>query len=230
MIVSGAGWITEQACGSLRRGWQTDFKDPKVLYQQLEEEGIFETPLKKVRWLNAASRRTCFAAALALRDAFENPAEIRFAAAQTGMVGMSRDGALKGNLEFFRDYVQSGRKLARGNLFVHTLPTSSLAEAAITFGLKGPVFHLAAGNPKLNLLVERGEALGRRSRELSLLCCAETEEAVLCIFLTPERPGLSEGHLPVKELRRAAGNLWEFSGVVKALKSALESVQTKEVL
>jgi len=44
----------------------------------------------------------------------------------------------------FLDYVQAGRKLGRGSLFIYTLPSSPLAEAAIHFGLQGPVLYIGS--------------------------------------------------------------------------------------
>ena len=168
MKVAGIGWMSGDSCGSLRREWQMKLDDPKILYQQLEAEGFFTVPLAKVRWLNTVSQRYCMAAALALRDAFETSAAMRLNPQTTGVLSLSRDGALHPNLEYFKDYIHSGRKLARGNLFVHTLPTSPLAETAITFGLKGPVFHLSSAAPQLNLLFDRGEALGKNQAWLNL--------------------------------------------------------------
>ena len=45
-------------------------------------------------------------------------------------------------MAYFQDYVSGGRKLGRGNLFIYTLPTSPAAEAAIHFGLAGPLLYV----------------------------------------------------------------------------------------
>ncbi len=217
MIVAGIGWITDQSYGSLRRGLKNKFEDPKSLYQQLEAEGFFTLPPSKVRWLNTVSQRYCLAGALALRDVFEDPDSIRLTLLEAGVLGLSRDGALQPNLEYFKDYVQSGRKLARGNLFIHTLPTSPLAEVAITFGFKGPIFHLSAANPKLNLLFDRSEALGQKSEGLNILCCVASDHAVICIFLKSDYSETDSKLFSLEEMRARIGNLWDLKEVFRAL-------------
>jgi|GEM_PF-3469449 len=223
MIVSGIGWFSESGCGSQRLGYQKEFKDTKVLYRLLEDEGIFNASLDKARWFSTGSRRYCFAAALALRDSFEDPGAFRSSAADTGMLSLSRDGSLKANLDYFRDYLQSGRKSARGNLFIHTLPTSPLADISMAFGFKGPLFHLASAEPQLGLLLDRSEALSRRSKELNLLCCISDESSVLCFFLTPQGPDRRPGDLSLSELRKHAGHLGSFREIADALKLRLET-------
>jgi len=55
---------------------------------------------------------------------------------------VSADGADATNRAFFDDYAKNGRTMARGNLFIYTLPTASLAEVAIHFGIRGPLQYL----------------------------------------------------------------------------------------
>lgn len=225
LSVAGAGWISREACGSLRRARQEKFDDPKILYQQLEAEGFFLVPQAKVRWLNTVSQRYCLAAALALRDAFESAAEWRRVLTETGVLGLSRDGALQANLEYFKDYVSAGRKLARGNLFVHTLPTSPLAETAITFGFKGPIFHLSAAEPKLNLLIERGEALERTSKKMNFLCFTADENAVIAFLLRSGSIETRPELFSIKEMKQNIGNLGSSKDIFQALKIETESIR-----
>ncbi len=224
MITAGISWISGGACGSLRRGWRHQFEDPKNLYQLLESEGCFSVPLAKVRWLNTVSQRFCLAAGLALRDAYGTPEKLRSDLDQTGVISLSRDGALQSNLEYFKDYVSSGRKLARGNLFVHTLPTSPLAETAITFGFKGPVFHLSALDPKMALLINRSEALGKKAR-LNLLCFAADENGIICFFLKPEGTGADFPGFSLKEIQKRIGHLWNLKEIFTALQIETEITQ-----
>lgn len=217
MTVAGIGWISGEVCGSVRRAWQGKFEDPKFLYTQLEQEGFFSIPPAKVRWLNTVSNRYCLAAALALRDAFGTSAALSLNSAETGVLGLSRDGALQANKDYFKDYVSSGRKLARGNLFVHTLPTSPLSETAITFGFKGPIFHLSALNPKLELLIERGDALGK-NRALNLMCFAADDQTVIAFFLK-SRDGTGEPPLfSLNEMKQSMGSLAGLKEILSTLK------------
>ncbi|MGQ9499188.1 MAG: hypothetical protein ACUVQ6_02265 [Dissulfurimicrobium sp.] len=54
---------------------------------------------------------------------------------------------------YFRDYLDSGRRLARGALFIYTFPSSLLGEAAIHFGLKGPLFRVSVPGGGLSIAV-----------------------------------------------------------------------------
>ena len=226
MRVVGLSWMTAQTCGSLRRDLHLKFEDPKLLYASLKAEGFFSVPLSKVRWFHTVSERYCLASALALKDAFESATEFRAHASEVGVLSLSCEGALQSNLEYFKDYIQSGRKLARGNLFIHTLPTSRLAEVAIAFGLKGPSFHLSAADPSLNLLFTRCAALVQAAPELNLLCYVANEQAILCFYLKPDQIGDAGGVLfSWQEMTERIGNLWDLKAVFQALKIETELIQ-----
>ncbi len=218
MIVAGIGWIAGGLCGSVRRGKQEEFTDAAHLYHQLEEAGVFNTPLKKVRWFCDVSQRLSLASALALQDAFDLPGQIALDPSKVGMVSLSRDGALKANLEYFKDYVQSGKKSARGNLFIRTLPTSPLAQVAMLFGFKGPVFHVSTPAPKFSDLIERCAALGERSEDLNLLCFVAFETGVICFLLKPSSGKKKDGLYTSAELNALIGGLWNLEEALEALK------------
>ena len=57
-----------------------------------------------------------------------------------GIIGSNETGSLTSNFNYYKDFVDSGRKMGRGNLFVYTLPTASISAASIAFGFKAPVF------------------------------------------------------------------------------------------
>ena len=69
------------------------------------------------------------------------------------------DGCRTENLLYFQDYMEHGRCGGRGQLFVGTLPTTPLCEAAIALGLHGPAYYLDT---------EGREDLLRRDLHLSL--------------------------------------------------------------
>lgn len=218
MIVSGIGWMTEQMCGSLRRGWQEEFKDATTLYKQLEEAGVFNTPVKKVRWFGDLAQRFCLTSALALRDAFDLAGQIGLDPSSVGMISLNRDGALTANIEYFMDYLLCGKKSARGNLFINTLPTSPLAQVAMNFGFKGPIFHVSTVRPKVGQLLERAEALAERTPGLNLLCFAGDEKKIISFFLKPQKSKKDKGIYTVAELQQLVGHLWEADEVLEALK------------
>lgn len=204
MIISGIGWLQDPLYGSVRRAEQGEFQNPAALYQEFEQEGFFNMPLKKVRAFSALSQRFCLASALALRDAGGAFSLGVAGGAKAGILSISRDGCVQGNLDYFRDYIESGRKLGRGNLFIHTLPTSPLAQAAMMFGFKGPNFHISCMEPSLGLMIERAEVLSRQIPGLSLLCAAADEQAVVCFLVQPRAD--RGAVLSAAELKALAGH------------------------
>lgn len=119
--------------------------------------GLFSMPVKNVGRFPDNAKATCAACALLLRAAGidrgpETTHDIAVLSA-----GFEPTAAM--NAAFFRDYVEGGRSLGRGNLFIYTLPTSALAEASILLGLTGPSFYIEAGADPWLELVETGRCL-----------------------------------------------------------------------
>lgn len=60
----------------------------------------------------------------------------------TALIGHSREGSLKQNRVYLSDYVQYGRQYGKGHLFVGTLPSTPVCEAAIALGFHGAAYYL----------------------------------------------------------------------------------------
>ncbi len=134
MNVIGAGWVSENAYGSVQK--QIQKNEVEDFYSSLKIEGILSERIKNFGRFDNQTRRAFCAAALALHDAntgkdWENVA----------MIGTGCEESTQANQAYFSDYVDHGRKLARANLFIYTLSTSPLAEIAIHFKLDGPLFY-----------------------------------------------------------------------------------------
>ncbi len=144
--VHGIGWLTKTEYGCIGKKERSAYGDaggPDTLVKK----GIFAHPVKNFGRFDRASRMTCFGAALALRDA-----GIAYSAAQKqdiGIICANARGSLQTDIDYFRDYVESGRVLSRGNLFIYTLPSSPAGEAAIHFGLRGPLLYAAGEGDSL---------------------------------------------------------------------------------
>jgi hypothetical protein len=138
-MIKGTGWITQNKYGCLKHKWQKDYTDLKSLYDELQPK-IIKYPVANFLRFDPVSKLTVISIALALFDA-----KISYGAGrkqEIGIIGTNSDGAFEANLAYFNDYIANGRTLARGNLFIYTLPSSPLAEAAIHFGLTGSLFYL----------------------------------------------------------------------------------------
>ncbi len=136
----GIGWITSTAYGRVRLGEACTYAERTTSRLVGSVDALFRHKIASFGRFDPVSRMTCYAGALALRDA-----EIEYspeAKQGIGMVGVGFTGSLAANREYFKDYVDSGRILARGNLFVYTLPSAALGEAAIHFGFHGPLFSI----------------------------------------------------------------------------------------
>ncbi len=139
--LEGLAWIAGNHHGAAWSGRAGVHDDLRALYRALRGEGVLPDSMPNFARFDEDSRRLCLAAGLALHDAGLRPGspEVR----QTGLLIAGPDGATAANLAYFRDYAAGGRVLGRGNLFIYTLPTSPGAEAAIGYGLGGPLLYLA---------------------------------------------------------------------------------------
>lgn len=66
----------------------------------------------------------------------------RSSLSRTAVLDCGREGCHQENLLYYRDYLENGRHLGRGHLFVGTLPSTPLCEAAISLGLNGPAYYM----------------------------------------------------------------------------------------
>lgn len=86
-------------------------------------------------------RRAYFAVRRALAAA-----GLEAGAGRIGLIADDRAGSERANWAYFADYVNSGRTLARGQMFAYTLPTAIAAECAIACRLTGPLLSVADAN------------------------------------------------------------------------------------
>lgn len=79
-------------------------------------------------------------------------------AGRIGLIADDRAGSERANWAYFADYVNSGRTLARGQMFAYTLPTAIAAECAIACRLTGPLLSVAdaVGSPRAAEQAARG--------------------------------------------------------------------------
>lgn len=144
--IHGIGWINKNEYGCVMKDERFRYEESE--FDRLAKAGVFSYPFKNFRRLNKISKLTGYAAALALKDAGVNysPGKKQ----DIGIIGTSDSGSLQADIFYFKDYLDCGRILGRGNLFIYTLPSSPLGEAVIHFGLQGPLFYTAA--PEKSLL------------------------------------------------------------------------------
>jgi 3-oxoacyl-[acyl-carrier-protein] synthase II len=149
--VRGIGWLTKAGYGSVRLGLHHQYAQGEGIHS-LAKLGIFSQPFKNFGRLDGMSRMTVSAVALALQDAGMeySPASKQ----DIGIIGTSCEGSLKSDVDYFRDFIENGRTLSRANLFIYTLPSSALGEAAIHFGLIGPLLYATGVDDSLAELLD----------------------------------------------------------------------------
>jgi 3-oxoacyl-(acyl-carrier-protein) synthase len=156
VFVHGIGWLTKAGYGCIKRGFRHTFSSGEDVHS-LAKRDIFAHPFKNFGRLDQISRMTAFAVALALRDA-----EMEYLPSKkqdVGIIGTSSEGSLKTDIEYFKDYIESGRTVSRGNLFIYTLPSSALGEAAIHFGFVGPLLYAAGRKNRIIEILDMAEEI-----------------------------------------------------------------------
>ena len=185
IVITGIGWINKKEYGCAVKKLRRDCTGIKSLHSHLQSESVFLYPVKNFGRFDAVSKMTCCVVALALHDAgilYSKNHKL-----ETGILGANTAGCLQSNVFYFKDYVVNGRTLARGNLFIYTLPSSPMAEAAIYFGCRGPVLYIMFPHKQVASLLRNAERTILRGETSSMLAVKADEEEALCFVLAQEK-------------------------------------------
>ena len=181
IAVQGIGWLDATAYGRIRQRVSTPYAERTELRVLGKSEGLFKYPVKNFGRFEPLTQQVCCITALALQDAGIDYAEGRLL--DVGLLGTSGTGCLESNLNYFKDYVNGGRILSRANLFIYTLPSSPLAEAAVHFGLKGPQLYMRSAKESMTSLVQRAAGMIRRGEAEQMLVYRLGNESGFCMVL-----------------------------------------------
>ena len=179
--------MDKEKYGCIMQGMQLYYKDsPKG--NALLRKKIFSCPFEKFGRLDNISKMTCYAVALALKDA-----GIAYSPHQKqdiGILGTNASGSLQSDIRYFTDYLNGGRTLSRGNLFIYTLPSSPLGEAAIHFGLQGPLLYVANPDNSLpSVMAMASDMILLDETTAMLVGMTEEDEAVYFLLMRNSDPG-----------------------------------------
>ncbi|MFH2046181.1 MAG: hypothetical protein ABIK92_13650 [Pseudomonadota bacterium] len=155
IVVTGIGWLDDKEYGYTIGKHKKSYKGFDSLYACFKNESIFSYPVKNFKRFDIISKNTCFSVALALKDAgiIYSYDQKHADKSDIGVLGTNEQGCLESNINYYKDYIESGRILARGNLFIYTLPSTPMAEAAIHFGLSGPLLHMSFSDRKFSSML-----------------------------------------------------------------------------
>ncbi len=183
-MIKGHGWVKEGVCGCAGKSLQWQYAEFRLLCAQLLKDSVLVFPVENVGRFNHSSRLAILSIALALHDA--NIKYSKDNKQDIGILGTSADGALDSNLAYFRDYAQAGRKLGRGNLFIYTLPSSPLAEAAIHFGLQGPSLYMRHSEKPEESLLHQAESMVKNKEAGAMLIVVLNSKEAAAHFVSME--------------------------------------------
>jgi len=181
--VLGTGWLTREKYGADNQKLSVEYASRTALPGLGKLDGLFAYPVKSFGRFDEVSQRVCTVTALALRDAgiqYEKGKKQNI-----GLIGTDLYGCEQADFNYFRDYVESGRKLARANLFIYTLPSSPLAEAAVHFGLQGPLFYFRNQDAKVDRLLTTAQRMISEGQADYMLVYDLTDEMDRCCVVGP---------------------------------------------
>jgi 3-oxoacyl-[acyl-carrier-protein] synthase II len=182
--VRGIGWLTKSGFGCIGSRVQHLFT-PGEDGCSLAKRDIFGHPFKNFGRLDRISQLTACAVALALRDAAIDYAPT--VKQDIGIIGTGSEGSLSSDIAYFTDYLDNGRTLARGNLFIYTLPSSPLGEAAIHFGLVGPLLYATRRDQPLSAVMTTAAEMVAGGETGRMLAGFATEDEALYVVLDREQ-------------------------------------------
>lgn len=182
MKLAGAAWVNQSGYRMAFHPESGSTQQARELYRRLDDEAFMKKNTGAVRKLDAVNLRAFYAMAFALYDA-------RTAwKSETALTGTGGAECTHANEAYYSDYVQYGRKLGRANLFIYTLPTSPLAEAAIHFGLQGPLYYSASIGQPFKHMINQAQMLLNDGVPAVLSLWQEVAESA-AVFFCPDTGG-----------------------------------------
>jgi hypothetical protein len=214
--VIAAGWVNSHGYGTLENGEEHLFSEGETIYS-VAKNSIFNRPVRNFGRLDRLSRITLATVALALKDAGIESSPVN--KVNIGIIGTNSNGSLETDCDFFRDYLDNGRKLARANLFIYTLSSSPLGEASIHFGLKGPLLYTTCSeNPLKSLLSTSMEMVAAAETDMCLAGITKGDEGIYFLLATQKEPGIT----PIADLLEAVGSDSDVSTVVTNVRQLMK--------
>ena len=216
--VLGIGWI--------EGGGRGTHASQECNHRTVELPGkeIFSYPFKNIGRLDHISRMTAYTVAMALKDAGIVYAQDH--KLDMGIIGTNASGSLCSDIRYFRDYLETGRTTSRGNLFIYTLPSSPLGEAAIHFGLQGPLLYMAGTENPLMMVMETAAEMMLLDEVPSMLAGIFGEDAAVCSVLVKDSEcGGRKCLCDIDEVRQLVGGRMALAEIIKTFSKLKERKQ-----
>jgi hypothetical protein len=197
IVMSGVSWSYENKLESLYKKEEIPYASLKKAYSILSLNKVINRKIANFRRISDNSKLFSLLTGLSLYDSeIQINSEIE---ENTGIIACTHEAAAPENEKYFNDYISAGGTMARGNLFVYTLPTSSLGEVAITYQLKGPLFFSNFTETRLGFFLEQAEFMLKTGLTKNIVCIFTDEKAAICMFFTDKH--FNSRHLAMETLK-----------------------------
>lgn len=182
-VVKSVAIIAEK--NSFVFGPDRQMKDDVISPDSIHSDAdIFAYPVKNFGRFPLHVKAACCACAMALKAAgigYGREKKLYIALLTAGYAP-----TLEVNHAFFQDYIDNGRTLGRGNLFIYSLPTSALAEVSIHFGLTGPGLFIDSEHAPLKEMLVSAEQIMKESGTSNTVVFWQDKHNVLCLVIGAE--------------------------------------------
>jgi hypothetical protein len=199
IVLSGLSWNYENKFSSLYKKEELLYTSLKEIHNTFISKEIIDRKINNYRRISENSKLYSLLTGLAFHDAgVKIDSEIE----NTGIISCTYNGTILENEKYFKDYVSAGRTMARGNLFVYTLPTSSLGEVAISFCLKGPLFHSTFSEVELEMFLDQADFMLSTNQTENLICIFRDKQTAICMFFTQKAIDDSSNNLTLESIKK----------------------------
>ena len=181
-MIQALGWCDMERWGCVGARGASRHGTTPDLSVSAEAEMLIGQPVKYYSRMPVQTRLSLIAMSQALQASRWEEAGMR----EIGMTTAGYDGCLDADRRYFQDYVQTGRVIGRGNLFIYTLATSTVGEAAIVLRLNGPTLYLHSGASPVTTLIEQSQQMAAEGQAQGMLALWSDIQAAVCFAVGAE--------------------------------------------
>ncbi len=165
LSLNGMALVNSNHALMMNRGLSFESKDGVAgIYQEIvSSKSIPIMRLDNFRRAGEKARLAMLGSLLALADAGLSTG------GSTAIIGWGGEESMTENRAYFTDYAVNGRFLGRSQLFIGTLPSTPLCEAAICLNLHGPVYYFHSDGSLNPVLAEAESLLSSQTAGQALL-------------------------------------------------------------
>lgn len=183
-MIHAITWLTAEQLGLLHHDPSRSECSPSPdLSSSQAVTQLVGKPVKYFQRMTPEARWALGACAMALRASGLTDNHLQ----DVGMLAGRFEGCQQADQQYYKDYLASQRTLARGNLFVYTLPTSVCGAVSVVLGLAGPSLYVRQDRQPLRELLAMAQRMVNSGEAHAMLTLWSDEHAAVC-FLVQASP------------------------------------------